>query len=155
MFIKGYIDNSNITIINAIYMRPHKMDNGKYTKGTMCIIYRDLNTGKKYLEEIEDPDYTFYMAKEGIIPAKKALFIEKDKVNPITVKYRNIDREIAKLTGNEDFYSNSNIKDESEDNKFIVTFAGNIGKAQSVDTIIKAANLSKDNKELADLRKSN
>ena len=104
MFIKGYIDNSNITIINAIYMRPHKMDNGKYTKGTMCIIYRDLNTGKKYLEEIEDPDYTFYMTKEGIIPAKKALFIEKDKVNPITVKYRNIDREIAKLTGNEDFY---------------------------------------------------
>ena len=48
----------------------------------------------------------------------------------------------------EDFYSNSNIKDESEDNKFIVTFAGNIGKAQSVDTIIKAANLSKDNKNI-------
>ncbi len=38
----------------------------------------------------------------------------------------------------EDFYSiNLSLKDIS--NKFIVTFAGNIGKAQSVETIVKAA----------------
>ena len=48
----------------------------------------------------------------------------------------------------EDFYSNSDIKNEKKDNRFTVTFAGNIGKAQSVDTIIKAANLAKDNKDI-------
>lgn len=48
----------------------------------------------------------------------------------------------------EDFYSNSDIKSERKDNKFTITFAGNIGKAQSVDTIIKAANLAKDNKDI-------
>ena len=48
----------------------------------------------------------------------------------------------------EDFYSNSDIKNERKDNKFTLTFAGNIGKAQSVDTIIKAANLAKDNKDI-------
>lgn len=38
----------------------------------------------------------------------------------------------------EDFYSNNlSLKDIS--NEFIVTFAGNIGKAQSVETIVKAA----------------
>lgn len=46
----------------------------------------------------------------------------------------------------EDFYSNS--QDTYDGNEFIVTFAGNIGKAQSVDTIIKAANLSKSNKNI-------
>lgn len=46
----------------------------------------------------------------------------------------------------EDFYSNS--QDKCNENEFIVTFAGNIGKAQSVDTIIKAANLAKDNKNI-------
>lgn len=44
----------------------------------------------------------------------------------------------------EDFYEcGQNIVKGNSD--FIVTFAGNIGKAQSVDTIIKAANLAKDN----------
>ncbi|MBU3108862.1 glycosyltransferase family 4 protein [Clostridium gasigenes] len=47
----------------------------------------------------------------------------------------------------EDFYSNEE-DIEKENSDFIVTFAGNIGKAQSVDTIIKAANLAKDNKNI-------
>lgn len=46
----------------------------------------------------------------------------------------------------EDFYSNNEI--ECDNKKFTVTFAGNIGKAQSVDTIIKAAALSKDNSNI-------
>lgn len=48
----------------------------------------------------------------------------------------------------EDFYSNVDETNEVDDDKFTITFAGNIGKAQSVDTIIKAANLAKDNKNI-------
>lgn len=52
----------------------------------------------------------------------------------------------------EDIYSdNENIEedliDKNEDD-FVVTFAGNIGKAQSVDTIIKAAKLAKQNRNI-------
>lgn len=47
----------------------------------------------------------------------------------------------------EDFYSNVKSKDIIREN-FKVTFAGNIGKAQSVDTIIKAANLAKEHKNI-------
>ena len=47
----------------------------------------------------------------------------------------------------EDFYSNEE-KIDKENSDFVVTFAGNIGKAQSVDTIIKSANLAKDNKNI-------
>ncbi|MCR1963327.1 glycosyltransferase family 4 protein [Clostridium perfringens] len=47
----------------------------------------------------------------------------------------------------EDFYSES-LKKVSENRIFTVTFAGNIGKAQSVNTIIEAANLAKENKNI-------
>ncbi|ELC8456934.1 glycosyltransferase family 4 protein [Clostridium perfringens] len=47
----------------------------------------------------------------------------------------------------EDFYSES-LKKASENKIFTVTFAGNIGKAQSVNTIIEAANLAKENKNI-------
>ena len=47
----------------------------------------------------------------------------------------------------ENFYSES-LKKVSENGIFTVTFAGNIGKAQSVDTIIEAANLAKENKNI-------
>ncbi len=49
----------------------------------------------------------------------------------------------------EDLYTNKvEIENNEEERDFIVTFAGNIGKAQSVDTIVKAANLCKDNKDI-------
>lgn len=44
----------------------------------------------------------------------------------------------------EDFYSNKE-NTQKKEAYFTVTFAGNIGKAQSVDTIIEAANLAKEN----------
>lgn len=47
----------------------------------------------------------------------------------------------------EDFYSKAE-KSVEVSNEFIVTFAGNIGKAQSVDTIIEAANLAKSQKDI-------
>ncbi|GAA0768078.1 glycosyltransferase family 4 protein [Clostridium subterminale] len=46
----------------------------------------------------------------------------------------------------EDLYRTNVDIEKNED--FTVTFAGNIGKAQSVDTIVKAANLCKKNKDI-------
>lgn len=52
----------------------------------------------------------------------------------------------------EDIYKNTEI-DKSinvdiDDNKFNIVFTGNIGKAQSIDTIIDAANICKENKNI-------
>lgn len=102
--LKQYIEGANVTILNSIYVKPSKISDKKWTKGTIYIIYRDLNTGEKKLEVIEDPDYTYYMSNEGILPAKNCLFERKENVTPITTKYRNIDRDIADRTGNMDFY---------------------------------------------------
>lgn len=52
----------------------------------------------------------------------------------------------------ENLYSNKILLEDTGltvvEEDFVVTFAGNIGKAQSVDTIIEAANLCKDKKDI-------
>ncbi|MGL5641344.1 MAG: glycosyltransferase family 4 protein, partial [Paraclostridium sp.] len=52
----------------------------------------------------------------------------------------------------ENLYSNKILLEDTDltvvEEDFVVTFAGNIGKAQSVDTIIEAANLCKDKKDI-------
>lgn len=52
----------------------------------------------------------------------------------------------------EDLYSDNTYKNnidlKIEKDDFVITFAGNIGKAQSVDTIIEAANLAKHNQNI-------
>ena len=40
--IPGYPEGSDITLLNTIYLRPHKDETtDRYTKGSMTIIFRD------------------------------------------------------------------------------------------------------------------
>lgn len=48
----------------------------------------------------------------------------------------------------EDIFSNIEVQYEKKDNEFNYVFAGNVGKMQSVETIIKAANEIKDDKSI-------
>lgn len=48
----------------------------------------------------------------------------------------------------EDLFSNNEVTYDKIDNEFNFVFAGNIGKMQSVETIIKAANVIKDDKSI-------
>lgn len=52
----------------------------------------------------------------------------------------------------ENIYKNTKVEEEIDigidDSKFNIVFTGNIGKAQSIDTIIKAANICKENKSI-------
>ena len=103
--ITGRDEGANITVLNTMYSYPKKDENGKYDNGYIDILYKDLDTGKKYVECIENPDYEFYMLKDGYSCEYNNLFIEKEKVNKITVPYKSLELEIAKLTGNQEFYN--------------------------------------------------
>lgn len=48
----------------------------------------------------------------------------------------------------EDLFSNIEVKNDKKDNEYNYVFAGNVGKMQSVETIIKAANEIKDDKSI-------
>ena len=102
--LKKFVEGSNVTILNTMYLYPRKQDNGKWDKGSISIIYKDLNTNTKYVEIIDDPDIDYYILNEGESVAKNALFIEEDKVTKITTKYRNLEKDIAERTGNLEFF---------------------------------------------------
>ena len=48
--IKSYPEGSDITIMNTLYLRPHKLDNGKSSKDQLLITYKDNKLGKKKFE---------------------------------------------------------------------------------------------------------
>ena len=106
--IRGYDEGANITLLNVIYHKPKKdLETGKYDTGSLDIIYKDMDTMEKKIQHIEDPDYTYYIAKDAYAPTYNKLFIEKDKVEAVTCKYREIKKDIAERTGNTEwFYDN-------------------------------------------------
>lgn len=103
-FIKGYKDGDNISLLNTIYHRPKKQIDGKYDNGSIDIIYKDMNTGEKKIQHIDDPEYTYYIVNEGVPVDYNKLFIEKNQVHPIICKYRELKKSIAENTNNLDFF---------------------------------------------------
>lgn len=117
--IKGYKEGANISILNAIYHKSKKNhETNKYDKDSIDIIFKDLDTGEKKMQHIEEPEYTFYMTNEGQSLTTNELFISKDLVHPVTCKFRDIKKVIAEATGNlEYFYDNIRNGNYNENNK--------------------------------------
>lgn len=103
--IKNYPQGSDITLFNTMYHFPKKDERtGKWDEGSIDLIYRDNITGQKHVQSIDNPDYEFYFAKEDVQIDHNMLFIEHEKVDKITVPYRDVEKAIAELTGNLEFY---------------------------------------------------
>ena len=108
--VDNYEPGSNLTIMNVIYQRTRKDERtGKRTKDYAIVVYKDNDTGKKYITTVFEPTYTWYLAKPEIQIDHNMHFIDRDKVIPITCKYNDILKSIAKETGNMDLFM-ENIK---------------------------------------------
>ena len=97
-----YKPGSNITIMNTL--SANFTDDKQKFHESLILVYKDCDSGIKYKEELVDPDYTFYVADPKYRTGHNRLFIEKDKVTPITVYHRDVEKEIAKITGNKQFF---------------------------------------------------
>ena len=106
MLIKGYAKNSDITLMNTLYLYPRKDETGKYDKGTLIVIYKDNVTGEKHKEEIEDPDYLCYRCIDPTIDYHP-LVTSKEFTEEYLFKYKDLDKEVAKLTNQMDAYRNN------------------------------------------------
>lgn len=102
--LDGYKPGDDITLINCYYVYPTKNYEGKWEKDYICIIFRDNVTGKKHYRFIDEPEYEFYKIDDKFVTDYNQLFIEKEKVKAYRVKYRELEKEIAKLTGRLDEY---------------------------------------------------
>lgn len=102
--LKTYKPGSNVTLMNTLFFRRKEE---KEFKEYLTLVYKDCDTGLKYQETIEDPDYEYYIVKDDRRVDYNRLFVEKEDVVPVTVKYRNLEKDIAKRIGaSEFFYTN-------------------------------------------------
>lgn len=104
MLISGYSKGSDITILNTVYHYSKKMDNGKWSKDALTIIFKDNKTGKKDFRIMYEPEYTYYKLKNEYCNGYNKFFVEKDKVDPITCKYKDLEKSIAEQLGVLQFY---------------------------------------------------
>lgn len=104
IMIKGYEDGADISILNCMYQYPQKHEDGKWDKGCIIIIYYDQITKEIKKEEIENPDYEFYIAKKGIHFDNTQFFVSRNDVDKVTCSYRELDKKVAELTGQLDIY---------------------------------------------------
>lgn len=97
----------NLTILNVEYERPHRKEDGKLSKDYITLIYKNLDNGTKEHKTIYEPPFRYYMIKEGKEKPYSQFCVPKEDVVPITVKYNELLKDIAKRTGHlEDFYDN-------------------------------------------------
>lgn len=123
MLLKGYRAGDDITIMNTHYLYPQKNpEAGKYDNGTLMIIYKDNRNGQKHVETIDNPDYEFYIAKDNSIDMSYNHFYAESKdVIRVTCPYKDLEKKICELTGNQEWYQN-NIKNGNRyENKKIHT----------------------------------
>ena len=102
--IPGYPRGSDITLLNTIYLRPKKDENGKYGDDSITIIYRDNKSGIKRHHTIYNPSYTIYFANEDKVSSYPEFFKPVKDCNPVEVPYKDIEKEIASFTDNLDFF---------------------------------------------------
>jgi hypothetical protein len=106
--IPGYPIGSDITVLNVIYIKPYKDDEGNWYDDYITIIFKDNVSKEKHHHIIYQPKFTFFKLKKEYGKLDHNLFfIEKDKVDPITCRYKDILKSIAILTGQEEYFYNN------------------------------------------------
>jgi DNA polymerase elongation subunit (family B) len=100
LLMDGYPEGSNLTIMNAMYEKPHRDEDGNYVPDYLHIVFKDNETGLKHVQTIKEPTYTYYMAKDGVPITHNMEWIEASKVRPVTCQYSKIKESIARETGN-------------------------------------------------------
>lgn len=121
MLIPGYEQGSDITILNATYIGRKRDEEGKFKKDFISILFKDNVTGEKHNHIIYEPQYTYYKLKDMYRLDHNLFFIEKDRVEPVTVKYNEILKDIAAKTGNQEFFYDNIRNGNSGENRKLHT----------------------------------
>lgn len=94
-------EKKKVQFLNSFYHR-QKFENGELVQPDRIeIVYRNLKTGKKGIQSIQEPKINFYQLKEK--EEEKSLFyqdyIERDKVIERTSKFNELPETLALLSG--------------------------------------------------------
>ena len=116
--ITGRRPGDNITLMNTLsWWGPDpESDSGKLCD-FLTLIYKDYDTGLKYVHEMTSPTYTYYMANDDSRVQYNRLFIDRSDATPITVKHKDLEKDIAERVGMKDFYYDNKNNGNKRENK--------------------------------------
>lgn len=102
-----YPKGHDLTILQTLYSRPYKMENGKWAKPAISLIAKDNITGKKVLCEIDNPEYIWFLAKDQKKLTHHYDYLPKSELDPMQCPFAELERHIAQSTGNVKFFNNN------------------------------------------------
>ena len=119
---RKYPEGSDLTLMNTYYQHPIWEDKKKISDDFLVLVYKDNTTGEKHHEIINKPSYTYYLMKnEEEIPNYNKLFIERDKVYPVTVPFTELEKSIAENTNNIEFWKQNIYGGNRQENRKLHT----------------------------------
>lgn len=117
-----YPEGSDLTIFNTFYQFPIFEDGNKICDDFIVLVYKNNETKNKEFKIIMKPNYTYYRLKNKSDSVDyNRLFIERDKVEPVTVPFRELEKSIAEQTNNMDFYKQNIVNRNKSENKKLHT----------------------------------
>lgn len=97
-------NDGNYILFNTVY-HSKTVKSDRNSPDAITLVFKNLDTGKKVIREIKNPDIEIYMAKPDVNLGKYVhVHIPKEDVNVYDVNYKNKLRDMAKLIGSEDYY---------------------------------------------------
>lgn len=112
-----YPEGSNLTILNTFYQRPVWEDGKMVSDDFIILNFINTDTMTKDYIIIKNPDYVYYILKDKYAtPDYNRLFIERDKVDPVYVPFKNLLHSIAEKTDNMEFYKTNLANRDRENN---------------------------------------
>ena len=137
--IPQYPKGSDLTILNASYHYPKRNEEtGRYDKDFIAIVYKDNITNKKYHEIIYEPEYTFYKANDDVPIYHNMFYIDKEKVHPITCKFKDLQKTIAEVTDNLEFFYENIRAGNRRANKALNTIPSIFGTDSNIEDYYRA-----------------
>lgn len=113
--------NENLVLFNTIY---HSNIDNDRKRDAISLVFKDMDTGKKVLREIENPNIEVYKAKPHVdLGDINHITIEREKLDRFDIQYNQKVLELAKLLGKEaeDYYWNCvKSKNFKETNKILM-----------------------------------
>ena len=97
-----YPDGSRLTILNTIYHRSKKGENGRYGEDAITLIAKDLNTMETVHRTIMSPDMEFYTVKDKYVPMIGSYYhstYPKKWLDLRVCKARSVTEAVARITG--------------------------------------------------------
>ena len=120
--LEQYPEGSDLTIMNTFYQFPIFEEGKKICDDFIVLVYKDNKTKEKGYRIISKPEYTYYKVKDEKDRLDYSrLFIEREKVEPVTVPFKDLEKSIAEQTGNMDFYTSNIMSRNKGENKKLHT----------------------------------